>query len=98
MVFRSCWKLAGGFILGKNLTVYVPESLAKEMEKFPEVSWSKICREAITDYIAMRSKRLNLIRQAAKEAAYEVLDEHLSDYEHKEKPVEAAEILFEAEG
>jgi hypothetical protein len=50
------------------------------------------------DYIALRKKRLNLIRQVAKEAAYEVLDEHLSDYEHKEKPAEAPEILFDAEG
>jgi hypothetical protein len=50
------------------------------------------------DYIALRKKRLNLIRQVAKEAAYEVLDEHLSDYEHKEKPAEDPEILFDAEG
>jgi len=84
--------------MGKNVTVYVPDNLAKEMERFPEVSWSKICRQAIMDYVNMRRKRLNLIRQVAKEAAYEVLDEHLSDYEHKEKPAEAFEILFGDEG
>jgi hypothetical protein len=84
--------------MGKNVTIYVPDSLAREMERFPEVSWSKICRKAIMDYVNMRSRRLNLIRQVAKEAAYEVLDEHLSDYEHKEKPAEASEILFDAEG
>jgi hypothetical protein len=85
-------------MLAKRVTINVPESLAREMAKFPEVNWPKICREAIMDYIALRKKRLNLIRQIAKEAAYEVLDEHLSDYEHKEKPAEAPEILFDAEG
>jgi len=85
-------------MMGKNVTIYVSDSLAREMAKFPEVSWSKICRKAIMDYVNMRRKRLNLIRQFSKEAAYEVMDEHLSDYEHKEKPAEASKILFEAEG
>jgi hypothetical protein len=34
-------------------------------------------------------KRLvELIRKIAKEVCYEILDEHLADYTHKEKPAE----------
>lgn len=36
---------------------------------------------------------VQLIRRLAKEVAWEVIDEHLDDYEHKEKPAED----FEAE-
>ena len=35
-----------------------------------------------------REELVRLIRRIAKEAAYEVIDEHLEDYEHKEKPAE----------
>ena len=38
-------------------------------------------------------KLVELIRRIAKEEAYEVIDEHLDEYEHKEKPLED----FEAE-
>lgn len=31
---------------------------------------------------------VRLIRRIAREEAYEVLDEYLDDYEHKEKPAE----------
>jgi len=38
-------------------------------------------------------KRLvRLIRQIAREEAYAVIDEHLDDYEHKEKPVDQAQM------
>lgn len=37
-----------------NLTISVPEKLKTEMDKFPEVSWSEICRKAITRYIDQR--------------------------------------------
>ena len=33
-------------------------------------------------------KLVELIRRIAKEEAYEVIDEHLDEYEHKEKPQE----------
>ncbi|MBT0160747.1 hypothetical protein G4O51_12275 [Candidatus Bathyarchaeota archaeon A05DMB-2] len=33
-------------------------------------------------------KLVQLIRRIAKEEAYEVIDEHLDEYEHKEKPLE----------
>ena len=36
-------------------------------------------------------KLVSLIRRISREVAYEVLDEHLDDYEHKEKP--AREVL-----
>ncbi|MEM0313349.1 MAG: hypothetical protein QXQ41_02230 [Candidatus Bathyarchaeia archaeon] len=38
-------------------------------------------------------KLVRLIRRIAKEAAYEALDEHLRDYEHKEKPADIYEAL-----
>lgn len=38
-------------------------------------------------------KLVELIRRIAKEEAYEAIDEHLDEYEHKERPIED----FEAE-
>ncbi|MEM3161827.1 MAG: hypothetical protein QW056_02400 [Candidatus Bathyarchaeia archaeon] len=38
-------------------------------------------------------KLVRLIRRIAKEAAYEALEEHLRDYEHKEKPADIYEAL-----
>jgi DNA-binding FadR family transcriptional regulator len=32
-------------------------------------------------------KLVQLIRRIAREEAYEVIDEHLDEYEHKEKPL-----------
>jgi len=37
-----------------NVTISVPDELKTEMDKFPEVSWSEICRNAISQYIAQR--------------------------------------------
>jgi hypothetical protein len=42
--------------------------------------------------LKQRKKLLQLIRQIAREEAYAVLDEHLSDYEHKQKPPEAEDM------
>ncbi len=40
-----------------------------------------------------RHKRfVELIRQVAHDVAYEVMDEHLDDYKHKEKPAEIFEV------
>jgi len=39
-----------------------------------------------------RKELIRLIRSQAQEVAYEVLDEHLEDYEHKEKKPDAAEL------
>ena len=33
-------------------------------------------------------KLVELVRRIAKEEAYEAIDEHLDEYEHKEKPLE----------
>lgn len=39
----------------KNITVYIKdEKLIKEIEKYPEVNWSAVCRNAIRDYIKKR--------------------------------------------
>jgi len=35
---------------------------------------------------------VRLIRRVASDVAYEVMDEHLDDYEHKEKPAEDLEF------
>jgi hypothetical protein len=37
-----------------NVTITVPEELKTEMDKYSEVSWSEICRNAISQYIAQR--------------------------------------------
>ena len=39
-----------------NITLAVPEDIKKEMEKFPEINWSAIAREAI-------KKRIILLRK-----------------------------------
>lgn len=37
-----------------NVTITVPDDLKAEMDNFPEVSWSEICRKAIARYIDER--------------------------------------------
>lgn len=39
-----------------------------------------------------RERLVQLIRRIAWDVAYEVMDEHLDDYEHKEKPAEDFEL------
>jgi len=40
-----------------------------------------------------REELVHLIRRLAKEIVWEALDEHLNDYEHKEKPAEDFEVV-----
>jgi len=42
--------------MGKNVTIYLPDEVAQKMDKLPEVNWSEICRNAITDYIETRTQ------------------------------------------
>ena len=42
--------------MGKNVTVYLPDEVAQKMDTLPEVNWSEICRNAITDYIQTRTQ------------------------------------------
>jgi hypothetical protein len=42
--------------MGKNLTIYLPNGVAKKMQNFPEVNWSEICRKAVADYVETRSE------------------------------------------
>lgn len=42
--------------------------------------------EMINDF--KREELVRLIRRIAREVAWEVVDEHLDDYEHREKPAE----------
>jgi len=39
-----------------NITLVVPEDIKGEMEKFPEINWSVIAREAIKRRILMLKK------------------------------------------
>ena len=39
-----------------NITLAVPEDIMKEMEKFPEINWSAIAREAIKKRIILLKK------------------------------------------
>lgn len=42
-----------------------------------------------------RSELIQLIRRIAREEAWQALDEHLSDYVHREKPVDEADVQCE---
>lgn len=42
--------------MGKNITIYISSNIAEEMEKFPEVNWSEVCRKAVTEYVETRSQ------------------------------------------
>ena len=39
-----------------NLTLFVTDELKKKMEKYPEVTWSEVAREAIEKYVKEREK------------------------------------------
>ena len=39
-----------------NITLAVPEDIKKEMEKFPEINWSAIAREAIKKRVELLKK------------------------------------------
>lgn len=41
----------------KNVTIYVPDELAKKMEELSEVNWSEVCRKAIAEYIKAREPK-----------------------------------------
>lgn len=41
--------------MAKNITISVPNELAKQMEKFRDVNWSEVCRSAIGRYVEARS-------------------------------------------
>ncbi|MBT0160229.1 hypothetical protein G4O51_09615 [Candidatus Bathyarchaeota archaeon A05DMB-2] len=43
----------------------------------------------------LRTKLIHLIRQIAREEAWQALDEHLSDYVHEEKTVEEVDVQCE---
>ena len=46
----------------------------------------------MSDSITLERKELmRFIRSQAREVAYEVIDEHLNDYEHKEKAAQESE-------
>ena len=40
----------------KNLTLSLPDELDKSMNKFPEVNWSAVARDAIETYVRLREK------------------------------------------
>lgn len=40
--------------MSKNITLAVSDKLAAEMEKYPEVVWSKVAKHAIIGYISAR--------------------------------------------
>lgn len=39
-----------------NITLAIPEDIKREMERFPEINWSVIAREAIKRRISMLRK------------------------------------------
>jgi hypothetical protein len=59
----------------RNITLTVPEELAKSMSKFPEVTWSQVAREAIESYVKMREEPdlAPLLQRMAKEKTKEYI-------------------------
>ena len=45
-----------------NITISVPDSLKKEMEKLPEVNWSEVAREFLSEKV----KRMLLLKKLDK--------------------------------
>lgn len=41
--------------MGKNITIYLKDDQLKEMDKLREVNWSEVCRNAIEEYVKLRS-------------------------------------------
>lgn len=39
----------------KNITIYIDDELLEEMKIFPEVNWSKVCRQGIKAYMGGRT-------------------------------------------
>lgn len=57
-----------------NVTISVPDKLKAEMDKLSEVSWSEICRKAISQYIAQRKNptpRIELVSTYARITHYD---------------------------
>ena len=42
--------------------------------------------------VAKRMRLIRLIRKIAREEVWKVIDDHLNDYEHKEKPTEETDL------
>jgi len=38
----------------RNLTIRIDDETSKKMDKFPEVNWSQVARDAIKKYVASR--------------------------------------------
>jgi hypothetical protein len=51
----------------------------------------------MTENLSPEEKKhlIQLMREIAREEAYEAIDEHLNDYEHKERPPEEVEAQGE---
>ncbi|MCD4740453.1 hypothetical protein K8R43_04670 [archaeon] len=47
-----------------SLTLSVSEEIKREMEKFPEINWSAVAREAIKQKIAMLEKMNKLLAES----------------------------------
>jgi hypothetical protein len=47
-----------------SLTLSVPEEIKKEMERFPEINWSAVAREAIKQKIATLEKMNKLLAKS----------------------------------
>ncbi len=48
----------------KNISIYIPDELLKRMNKFQEVNWSEIARDAIVDYLDGRIRIDERLRES----------------------------------
>jgi hypothetical protein len=63
--------------IGRNLTVYLPDTIVSKMEGLREVNWSQVCQEAIERYVDARKSlnptvrlRLDQLKQDEYKAGY----------------------------
>ena len=68
----------------KNLTISIPDELAKKMEEFSEVNWSEVARKAFQKYIEHRTSEKGELLKG--------LEEFLRTKKAEREPIRKAEI------
>lgn len=65
----------------KNITIYIPDSLVREMDELPEVNWSEVARNAIELYVKERKQGQILIEELeAQLDQFQVLNKQIENF------------------
>lgn len=74
-----------------NIILYIYSFIFYILSEYCTAFWI-VHIESMSDECSDHERLVRLIRQIAREEAWEVIDEHLDDYEYKEKPAEDFEV------